>query len=72
VSEVYDEDNVVVKYFGDSSFDALSHFPFNFNLLTNLSRENLTGIALQNVVTRWMSRVPPHGWNNWVVSVQTF
>ena len=68
MSEVYDDDDVVVKYFGDSGFDPLSHFPFNFNLLTNLNRDNLTGMALQTVVHSWMGRVPPHGWNNWVVS----
>ncbi|CAG0912742.1 unnamed protein product [Notodromas monacha] len=67
VSEVYDDPNVVAKYFGIDSFDQLSHFPFNFNLLTDINNDNISGFLMRDSVLKWISRVPPHGWNNWVV-----
>lgn len=59
----------VMKYYGTEE-DPLADFPFNFQLIDNISnREDLDGEFLKATVSLWLDNLPPGKWPNWVVSM---
>ena len=70
IVEVYDKEiENILKYYGNET-DSLSHFPFNFNFITDLqNRTSVTGTHLKDIIDVWMKNKPSGGWPNFVVSL---
>ncbi|XP_069688710.1 maltase 2-like isoform X2 [Periplaneta americana] len=65
MAEVYDSVEKTMQYYGDRH-RPLADFPFNFYLMTNISRES-SPYDIKNTIELWMSNMPETKWANWVL-----
>ena len=61
IGEIYLPTEKLVRYYGET--DTGVHLPFNFALIGADWRAE----ALADLVNRYESHLPPHGWPNWVL-----
>lgn len=69
MSEGYADLDVVMRFYGTKSEPA-SHFPFNFLFIDSVHRSSDAN-HIKNKIESWYSKMPEHGWANWVVSRST-
>lgn len=69
-TEAYASLDDTVRYYADAAGNPRSHFPFNFILIERLDLNSTAG-DFKNAVDSWLTKVPPGGTSNWVVSLTT-
>ncbi|PIK38838.1 putative alpha-glucosidase [Apostichopus japonicus] len=66
VTEAYDPPEDLVEYYGTDE-EAEADFPFNFQLISFLTEENLSGQTVYDLVNPVFVHLPEGRWPNWVV-----
>ncbi|KAJ8038478.1 Maltase 1 [Holothuria leucospilota] len=66
VTEAYDPPEALVEYYGTDE-EAEADFPFNFQLISGLTAENLSGRSIYELVDPVFQYLPEGKWPNWVV-----
>lgn len=66
-TEAYTDLKKTLRYYQDEEGNLVSHFPFNFVLIENLS-ENSNAYQFKNQIDIWLTSLPVGATSNWVVS----
>ncbi len=67
MTETYASLDYVMKFYGTKQKPG-AHFPFNFNMITDLNAES-NAKTFMRYIKNWYRRMPRHGWANWVVCI---
>ncbi|XP_078482132.1 amino acid transporter heavy chain SLC3A1-like [Ciona intestinalis] len=65
-TEVYDDIDTVIRYYGTPYVDE-ADFPMNFKLIDLQNPTSWTGSTIESTVLQWMRKMPSSKWPNWVI-----